>query len=109
MKRYSSIKLYWLPPNCQPERLYWNGLQRARFLPTIDLLQQHCCVMSMAGETDHRFPCFGKQNKHFVINNDEAIKERFYAQEQAITENQAITVHNRQYSLRAKGKRSHYV
>lgn len=89
--------------NCQPERLYWNGLQRARFLPTIDLLQQHCCVMSIAGETDHRLR-FGKQNKHFVINNDEAIKERFYAQEQAITENQAITVHNRHIRSVLKAK-----
>lgn len=40
--------------NCVPERLYTNGLLRERFLPTIDLLNQYCQIISVNGEKDHR-------------------------------------------------------
>jgi len=40
--------------NIEPDGLYRNGLQRARFLPAIELLKQHTHVLELGGETDFR-------------------------------------------------------
>ncbi len=43
-----------LTSNYHPDDLYPNGLQRARFLPTIDILKQQLDVVEIEGKTDHR-------------------------------------------------------
>lgn len=40
--------------NIEPERLYENGLQRARFLPAIALLRRHTQVLNVDGGIDYR-------------------------------------------------------
>lgn len=40
--------------NIVPDKLYANGLQRARFLPAIALLQQHTDVLELDGGVDYR-------------------------------------------------------
>lgn len=50
--------------NCEPAQLYINGLQRARFLPAIAAIEQHCQVMQLNGQVDYRLreltpvPCY---------------------------------------------------
>jgi len=40
--------------NLPPQRLYEHGLQRARFLPAIALIERHCDVVELASTTDYR-------------------------------------------------------
>lgn len=40
--------------NVQPDDLYRDGLQRARFLPAIDRIKRHCQVLELGGNRDHR-------------------------------------------------------
>jgi cell division protein ZapE len=40
--------------NVQPNDLYKNGLQRQRFVPTIDLLEQHLDIVAVDGAIDYR-------------------------------------------------------
>lgn len=40
--------------NIQPDSLYRNGLQRARFLPAIDLINEYCDVINIDAGIDYR-------------------------------------------------------
>jgi cell division protein ZapE len=43
--------------NVQPRELYKNGLQRQRFIPTIELLERHLDIVAVEGATDYRLRC----------------------------------------------------
>jgi cell division protein ZapE len=46
--------------NLQPEKLYENGLQRAQFLPAIDLIGKHMAVLNLDGGSDYRLAMLEK-------------------------------------------------
>lgn len=78
--------------NIPPDELYPNGLQREKFLPTIDLIKQYTTILSMDGDTDYRmqylanaqlyqFPLDEKAEKnlmdHFVgLAQDEGVANK---------------------------------
>jgi len=86
--------------NCHPQQLYFNGLQRARFLPCIALLESHCHIINVAGECDHRFR-FGRQLNHFICPHDlpKSIDDfKVFSGKNSIVENQTLTILGRPVS-----------
>lgn len=80
--------------NCHPDELYRNGLQRARFLPTINLLKEHCEVISVEGKCDHRFR-YGHQFKYYFINDDVALTMLFEQREIKLNSHSNLNVCHR--------------
>lgn len=48
--------------NIPPDELYRNGLQRARFLPAIDAIKQHCEIMNVDAGIDYRLRTLTQAN-----------------------------------------------
>jgi cell division protein ZapE len=46
--------------NIEPMRLYENGLQRRKFVPAIELIEQHCVVLNVDGGIDYRLRSLDK-------------------------------------------------
>ena len=66
--------------NIPPRELYRDGLQRARFLPAIALLEEHLDIVLLNSETDYRFRTLQRADlwhmPHDVIGNN-ALSEYF--------------------------------
>lgn len=66
--------------NIEPDGLYKNGLQRARFLPAIELVKKHTKVMNVDGGVDYRLRAL-KQAKlyHYPLSEaaDQELNARF--------------------------------
>ncbi len=56
--------------NNPPDALYRNGLQRARFLPAIELLKRHTAVVNVDGGTDYRLRALERAEiYHFPLDD----------------------------------------
>jgi len=67
--------------NVHPDDLYKNGLQRARFLPAIELLKKHTKVTEMGGEIDYRRRTFEEIGVYYLSSNsdsDALLEEHFH-------------------------------
>ncbi|MFT3928694.1 MAG: cell division protein ZapE [Spongiibacteraceae bacterium] len=63
--------------NIEPDGLYKDGLQRARFLPAIALLKQHTLVLNVDGGTDYRLRALEKAELyHYPLDAEADISLR---------------------------------
>ncbi|WP_028469450.1 cell division protein ZapE [Neptunomonas japonica] len=62
--------------NIPIERLYWNGLQRQRFEPAIQLLLKHTQEIHLNGDEDHRLRHLQHQQTYF-LSSDAQFKTLF--------------------------------
>lgn len=53
--------------NCAPNELYKNGLQRQRFLPAIDAINQQMHILHLQGGQDHRLRQLTYRQNYFVF------------------------------------------
>jgi len=58
--------------NIEPDGLYKDGLQRARFLPAIALLKQHTLVLNVDGGTDYRLRTLEKAELYHCPLDEQA-------------------------------------
>lgn len=58
--------------NARPPALYKEGLQRARFLPAIELLEKHTHVIEIEGETDYRLQLLQEAGTYLTPLGDDA-------------------------------------
>ncbi len=61
--------------NVPPQQLYRDGLQRARFLPAIDLIEQYTQVINVDGGTDYRLRLLEKAaTYHWPLNDENQVR-----------------------------------
>ncbi|MFT5023852.1 MAG: cell division protein ZapE [Colwellia sp.] len=92
--------------NCRPEELYRNGLQRERFLPTIDLINHYCQVLSVDGAADHRLEHYDEtaiayRDYTYPLNN-KTLRQRFLDITGIVGTSGNITVNHRKIPFQAK-------
>lgn len=82
--------------NVAPADLYENGLQRRRFLPAIELIEQHTEVVHVAGEQDYRLRVLRRDGIYRVDGNADALYASFRALSHAEpTQNERLLVNDR--------------
>lgn len=59
--------------NSPPDELYKDGLQRARFLPAIEHLKQHCEVLKVDAGTDYRLRVLDRAPMYYTPSDSAAI------------------------------------
>lgn len=58
--------------NLSPQQLYRNGLQRDRFVPTIEKIEAHMNVIHVAGELDYRRRFLEKRKRYYYPADKQA-------------------------------------
>lgn len=93
--------------NVAPDDLYRNGLQRARFLPAIELLKQHTEVLHLETSTDYRLKTLSKAGVYFTpLNADSDAKMQACFQDLTHHINELDThllIHDREVPVRGLG------
>lgn len=93
--------------NIAPDDLYKNGLQRARFLPAIDLIKSHCVIHEIADGQDFRRVCLQRHQRFFSPLSAQTEKELWQITEELsehlhIEQRGVITINQRDIPFVAK-------
>jgi len=91
--------------NIVPDKLYWNGLQRARFLPAIELVKQHTQILNVDGGIDYRLRTL-EQAEIYHSPLDKAAEENLHFSfthlaVDEMVENTKIMINEREIPVRA--------
>ncbi|WP_434358349.1 cell division protein ZapE [Parasalinivibrio latis] len=90
--------------NIIPDELYRNGLQRARFMPAIALLNQHCEVLNVDAGVDYRLRTLEQAEIYHHPLDEQAEKNliRYFDQlaDEPKSENKVIEINNRPMTTR---------
>ncbi|WP_370981398.1 cell division protein ZapE [Agaribacterium sp. ZY112] len=95
--------------NIVPRGLYENGLQRARFLPAIALLEQHTDVVNVDGGTDYRLRALKQSELYYsplTDETDKALDRCFHAlvpADEHVNVNSLLEVEGRELQVRLEG------
>jgi len=88
--------------NIIPDRLYENGLQRARFIPAIDLVKLHTDVVNVDGGIDYRLRTLEQAELyHFPLDEDANVNLETYFRQLAVesgSQNLELEVNGRKLS-----------
>ena len=86
--------------NEHPDKLYWDGLQRERFLPAIELLKQHTTVINVDEGVDYRLRYLDKAkiyHQPLGLQAEESLLENFnHISPEAGVANKPIFIEHRQ-------------
>ncbi|GAD80661.1 cell division protein ZapE [Vibrio ezurae] len=92
--------------NIPPNLLYRNGLQRARFLPAIELIEKHCQVFELDSDNDFRMRTLQQAELYHYPLDDKAKQNLAHYFESLSTASiddaqavQSITVNHRQLAI----------
>ncbi|WP_331344484.1 cell division protein ZapE [Cellvibrio sp. UBA7661] len=94
--------------NIVPDGLYKDGLQRARFLPAIDLLNKHTLVVNVDGGVDYRLRALEQAELYHSPLDDEADKSLMCSFKSLVSTNSDIH-ENADLEVEGRMIRSRYV
>jgi len=92
--------------NTEPDSLYRDGLQRAKFLPAIELLKQHTRVLRIEGDTDFRLRILEQSEIFHHPLDDAADRAMATAFERMAAEcelNHDLDINGRNFHARRRG------
>ena len=94
--------------NAPPDELYRNGLQRSRFLPAIDLLNEHTQVVTMDGDTDYRLRLLQQAGTYLTPDDQTACDKLTYLFDESassqIVDDRLLEINGRNIRARRSAK-----